>query len=294
MTSSTTSPATSRVSRRHTAAAIAAALLLAGAGAVQAQTTFDVIGPHEYDLPVGFEEPFNVFVQYGIFQNNDKVYDNDGNRVAGSGSNAITGLSKYVRFWTPESNPNIGVAWEVIVPEVGIRNRRAPEGERHISGLGDPMTGFAIWYKPGASLTLGFQSFLQLPLGTSKVSDTNYKNLSSLFWDWRMSETLGWTGDFGFVYQSERDSGFKPGLTWHTNNRFGYRANERIEPFIGIDAEHTKGRDDAPDGWVVDGSLGVMFHTFDNQSISVRYATSLDGESHSVNDSFNIKYAYVW
>lgn len=294
MTSFTASSATSRVSRRHSAAAIAAALLLGNAGAVQAQTTFDVIGPHEYDLPVGFEEPFNVFVQYGIFQSNDRAFDDDGNRVRGSGSNAITGLSKYVRFWTPESNPDIGVAWEVIVPEVGIRNRNAPAGDRHISGIGDPMTGFAIWYKARPNITLGFQSFVQIPVGSDRVSDTNYKNLSSLFWDWRMGEKFGWTGDAGFVYQTERDSGFKPGLTWHTNNRFGYRATLRIEPFIGIDAEHTKGRDNAPDAWALDGSAGLMFHTFDNQSITVRYAASIDGENHPVNDSFNIKYAYVW
>ena len=111
--------------------------LLAIAGTASAQTTFDVIGPREYELPVGFE-PFNVFVQYATYQDNARVFDADGNRVDGSGSKALTGLSKYVRFWTPESNKKIGVAWEVIVPEVAIRNRRAPEGDRHISGIGDP------------------------------------------------------------------------------------------------------------------------------------------------------------
>ena len=39
-------------------------------GLAQAQTTFDVIGPHEYELPVGFE-PFNVFVQYAYVQRNN-------------------------------------------------------------------------------------------------------------------------------------------------------------------------------------------------------------------------------
>lgn len=272
---------------------LAAAVFFIPVGAAQAQTTFDVIGPREYELPVDFE-PFNVFVQYATVQENDRVFDADGERVDGSGSQAITGLSKYVRFWSPASKRNIGVAWEVIVPEVAIRNRAAPEGDRHISGLGDPMTGFAIWYKPKQNVTLGFQSFVQIPVGTDRVSDTNWKNLSSFFWDWRMGEKFGWTGDAGAVWQSRRDSGIKPGLAYHTNNRFAYRANQRLEPFLALDAEYADGKDGLPDGWALDGGAGLMVHTFSNQSITLRYSTSIDGKNHSVNDSLNMKYAYVW
>ena len=267
--------------------------LLAVAGTASAQTTFDVIGPREYELPVGFE-PFNVFVQYATYQDNARMFDADGDRVDGSGSKALTGLSKYVRFWTPESNKNIGVAWEVIVPEVAIRNTSAAAGDRHISGIGDPLTGFAIWYKPNERATLGFQSFVQIPTGTERVSDTNWKNLSSFFWDWRMGEKFGWTGDAGFVWQSRRDSGIQPGLSLHTNNRFAYRATQRLEPFLALDAEHTEANDGLPTSWAVDGGAGLMIHTFDNQSITLRYSTSLDGKNHSVNDSLNLKYAYVW
>lgn len=135
---------------------------------------------------------------------------------------------------------------------------------------------------------------MQVPVGTERVSDTNWKNLSSFFWDWRLGESFGWTGDAGVVWQSERDSGFKPGLSWHTNNRFAWRASQRLEPFIGIDAETTEGRDGAPDAWVLDAGPGLMIHTFDNQSITLRYSTSIDGRNHSVNDSFNLKYAYVF
>lgn len=283
----------SATSRTRVALCAMSALALLQAGHARAQTTFDVIGPHEYELPVDFA-PFNVFVQYAMVQENDRVFDGDGDRVDGSGSQLLSGLSKYVRFWSPESNRRIGVAWEVIVPEVAIRNRGAAEGDRHISGIGDPLTGFAIWYKAAPNLTLGFQSFVQIPVGTDRVSDTNWKNLSSVFWDWRIGEKAGWTGNAGFVWQSERDSGFRPGLTWHTNNRFGWRATHRLEPFIGIDYEHTSGNDGAEDAWALDAGPGLMIHTFKNQSITLRYSTSLDGENHSVNDSFNLKYAYVW
>lgn len=287
------SSATPRASRCRFLPASLAAALLVPAGVCVAQTTFDVIGPREYELPVDFK-PFNVFVQYATVQDNDRVFDTSGDKVDGSGSQLISGLSKYVRFWTPESNRKIGLAWEVIVPEVAIRNRRAPEGDRHISGIGDPLTGFAIWYKARPSLTLGFQSFLQVPVGTDRISDTNWKNLSSFFWDWRIGDTLGWTGDAGFVWQGTRDDGFKPALTWHQNHRFAWRASPRLEPFLALDHERSGSKDGRPASWALDGGAGLMIHTFDNQSITLRYSTSLDGENHAVNDSFNLKYAYVW
>lgn len=291
MTISSTTPRASR--RRFLPAQAIAAALLAHAGASVAQTTFDVIGPREYELPVDFK-PFNVFVQYATIQDNDRVFDANGDKVDGSGSQLISGLSKYVRFWTPESNRKIGVAWEVIVPEVAIRNRQAPEGDRHVSGLGDPLTGFAIWYKARPNLTLGFQSFLQVPVGTDRISDTNWKNLSSLFWDWRIGDKFGWTGDAGFVWQGTRDDGFKPAMSWHQNHRFAYRANRRLEPFLALDHERSGSKSGRPASWALDGGAGLMIHTFDNQSITLRYSTSLDGENHAVNDSFNLKYAYVW
>ncbi|MHC9086302.1 transporter [Luteimonas sp. RIT-PG2_3] len=291
MTTSTTSP-TSRCNAMLVR--LSAVLFLSLAGAAHAQTTFDVIGPREYELPTDFE-PFNVFVQYASVQNNAKAFNDNGDRVDGSGSKAITGLSKYVRFWSPESNRKIGVAWEVIVPAVGIRNSNAPgPDDRHISGIGDPMTGFAIWYKPQGNVTLGFQSFVQIPVGTDRVSDTNWKNLSSFFWDWRLGDKFGYTGDAGFVWQSERDTGIQPGMSWHANHRFAYRATQRLEPFLALDHEHVRANDGLPSGWALDGGVGLMVHTFDNQSITMRYSTSIDGRNHSYNDSFNLKYAYVW
>ena len=67
-----------------------------------------------------------------------------------------------------------------------------------------------------------------------------------------------------------------------------------MEPFLALDHERTGARDGVPSAWALDGGPGVMFHTFDNQSITVRYSASIDGRNHASNDSFNLKYAYVW
>lgn len=265
-----------------------AALSLSAAGAASA-ITFDVIGPGEYDLPVDFA-PFIVFVQYATVQDNEKVRDARGKKVDGDGSQQIVGLSKYVRFWSPEWNRRIGLAYEIIVPEIGVRN----EGSgRYAGGLGDPLTGFAAWYRPTDSSTFGIQSFLVVPVGNDSVSDTNWKNLTSLLWNWKGGN---WqvTGNGGFVWQGERTNGVTPALNWHTNNRFGYRLHQYLEPFIGLDYEYAGAKDGAPKSWAFDVGGGVVLHTFKNQSIALRYSTTVDGESHAQNDSFNLKYVYVW
>ncbi|WP_085316845.1 transporter [Derxia lacustris] len=274
-------------------AALAAACvsgLAAFAPQAFAQTTFDVIGPHEYELPVGFK-PFNVFVQYGYVQDNKRVYDDKGDKVDGSGAQTIVGLSKYVRFWSPESHPEIGLAYEVIVPEISVRDGR---NATQSSGIGDPLTGFAVWYKPTAGSTLGFQSFVQIPAGSTAVSDKNWKNLSSFLWDVRLPADFGWTADAGYVWQGKRSDGLHPGNSFHTNQRLGWRANSLLEPFVALDYENAQSRGDIKSSRVTDLGAGVMFHTFDNQSISLRYAASVNGRNHSANNSINLKYAYVW
>lgn len=281
------------MNRNPFARAALAACCLAGAGFAPqtfAQTTFDVIGPHEYELPTGFK-PFNVFVQYGYVQDNKRVYDDKGDKVEGSGSQAIVGLSKYVRFWTPEGNPNIGLAWEVIVPEISVRDGRAGT---QASGIGDPLTGFAIWMKPTAESTFGFQSFVQMPAGSTEVSDRNWKNLSSFLWDVRLPAGFGWTADAGYVFQGKRSDGLHPGNSFHTNQRLGWRANALLEPFVAFDYENAQSRGTLPSSRATDLGAGLMFHTFDNQSITLRYSASVNGRNHAANNSLNLKYAYVW
>lgn len=267
----------------------AAALMLMSAGA-SAGVTFDAIGPHEYELPAGGFDPFNVFVQYATVSDDDKAYDADGDKVDGPNTRTLVGISKYVRFWTPEWAPKIGLAYEVLVPEVGVRDKA---GATNTGGIGDPLTGFAVWYKPNESATVGFQSFLQIPVG-GDVSDTNWKSNSSFLWDFRLPAKLGFTGDAGWLWQSERVNGIKPGLAWFTNDRFGLRVSEHVEPFIGVDAEYQDGTGTTTHSWTVDGAAGVMFHTFKNQSITLRYSKTLDAVSRVANDSFNLKYVYVW
>ena len=71
-------------------------LLLAFSGPARAQVTFDVIGPHEYDLPTNFAKPFNIFVQYVESQSTSKILDANKDKQTVSKTSVLVGLTKYV------------------------------------------------------------------------------------------------------------------------------------------------------------------------------------------------------
>ncbi len=77
-----------------------------------------------------------------------------------------------------------------------------------------------------------------MPVGARDVSDTNWKNISSVLWYMPLGADFGWTGDAGWVVQSTRDDGVHPGFVFNTNNRFGWKLNETFEPFLALDYEH--------------------------------------------------------
>lgn len=282
---------TSKPPCRRTRTAIAIASVLCVAAPASAQVTFDVIGPHEYDLPVNFK-PFNVFVQYGIIQDGDEVWDADGDEQSVPETDTLIGLSKYVRFWTPESNPNIGLAYEIIVPEVGLRNNDA---NTSTGGIGDPITGPAIWFKPTPNSTLGFQAFAQIPIGDPDIGGGDqWKYYLSPLWDIQFGK-VSYSADAGallFGRSSKLDGRQK--TLWFTGHRLGYRVSDVVEPFLALDYESQRRSSINPKNDETTVGIGVMFHYYGNQSLTFRYSVGIDGESHSNTDSFNIKYVYSW
>jgi len=271
-------------------------VLLTASFFAKAQVTFDVIGPREYDMPTGLETPVNVFVQYAYYQDNQRIFNSNSDRtmIGASGSRAFVGQSKYVRFWSPANSPDVGQAFVAILPEVSVRNSSLPNpDDRHVSGLADPIIGYALYKAYSDNLTLGFQTYIQIPVGTNEVSDDNWKNLTSGFWNWQVGDFV-WSGDFGFVWQSENNNNQRPAMSWHGNHRFSYQISPRLEPFLALDHEHIRERNGNPSARVLDAGIGLSISTYDNQSIAIRYSQSISGRNHSVADAIHVKYAYSW
>ncbi|NVN92563.1 MAG: transporter [Desulfuromonadales bacterium] len=260
--------------------------------------TLDVIGPHEYSLPVNYKS-FNVFVQYAYYQSENEAFSPNGGKAPGPHTAKAVGLSKYVRFFTLDSLPNVGLAYEVILPEISVQGKGV-----NATGIGDPITGPAMWFKPTANSTFGIQSFLQIPMGTKDVSDGSWKCLTSFLYDIQLGK-FNIDGDTGFVYQSKAHrSGLPdvdPGTTFHQNLRFGYRAHQYIEPFIAYDFGITGSAKDENGKTIANSATyehavggGLMFHFSDNISLTARYSYGIDGTNTNRTNSLNIKFAYVW
>lgn len=269
---------------------IAAAAMCLAAGAAQAQISRGFIAPHEYALPTQFK-PFNVFVEYTTLQNGGRAWDAGGDRHNTDKVEQIVSLSKFVRAWTPESNPDLGLIFQVVVPKVGVRNKTAGSST---GGLADPIAGLAAWYKPAPQWTLGGDVLLQVPIGDADVGGGDRWNvITSGFWDAQYG-ALNYTGNLGLVLPGSPTSGSKPGKVWFTNHRLGWRVNSLVEPYVGLDHERQDGTAASASNDESALALGLMFHLQPNLSVATHYERGFSGQSRAVSDNVNLRVVYSW
>jgi len=256
--------------------------------------TFDVIAPHEYDLPVNFPS-FNAIVQYTYYNNDGSAYN-----IPASKTDTVVGMTKYVRFFSLSCVPNVGFAYEVIVPEVSTQGNGISS-----SGIGDPITGPAIWFKPTANSTFGFQTFVQVPIGQDEVSNNNWGNLSSIFFDMNFGK-FNIDGDIGGVFRSKREVSGTPdvnvGPLFHTNVRFSYKVHPMFEPYFTFDFQYKSSDDYADTGKTVQYSEGhetalgggVVVYFTDKISAALAYSHAVEGENVTETNAVHLKFAYLW
>ncbi len=258
-----------------------------------------VIGPHEYALPVNYES-FNAVAQYSFVQTDNMAFDGSGKRVTGPGTFTAVGFTKYVRFFTFKSLPDVGFAWEFLEPEISVQGPGLST-----TGLGDPLTGLAVWMKPSKNSTLGLQSFLSIPVGAEAVSDKTWGSLTTIVGDVQLGD-LNIDGQTGFIFKSARHitgaDDVNPGSTFHANLRAGYRAHEYLEPFIAADYQTTGSSNNEVTGKDIPGSAsneltvggGLMIHFTNPMSLTMRYDYGVDGKNTPVTNAFYFKIAYIW
>lgn len=280
-------------------ATIISILLVCSSHVVASGIPLGVIGPHEYALPVNYES-FNAVAQYALVQTDNMAFDSTGKRVGGPGTFTAVGFTKYVRFFTFKSLPDVGFAWEVLQPEISIQGPGISA-----TGLGDPLTGLAVWMKPTKNSTVGLQSFLSIPAGTDAVSDKTWGSLTTVVGDVQLGD-LNIDGQTGFIFKSIRhqtgSDDVDPGSTFHANLRVGYRVHEYLEPFVAADYQTTGTSTDEVTGKDIPGSAsneltvggGLMVHFSNPMSLTMRYDYGVDGKNTPVTNAFYFKIAYIW
>jgi len=279
--------------------ALVAIALVYSSTAVAACIPLSVIEPHEYALPVNYES-FNAVAQYSFIQTDNMAFDSTGKRVAGPGTFTAVGFTKYVRFFTLKSLPDVGIAWEYLQPEISIQKTGGSA-----SGLGDPLTGLAVWIKPSKNSTLGLQSFLSIPVGSDAVSDKTWGSLTTIIGDLQLGD-VDIDGQTGYIHKSIRHQNnandVDPGDTFHANLRVGYRAHQYLEPFFAADYQTTGSSTDQVTGQAVPHSAnnelscggGLMVHFSNPLSLAMRYDYGIDGKNTAVTNAFHFKFVYVW
>lgn len=279
--------------------AMVVTVLVSSSTVVASGIPLNVVGPHEYALPVNYDS-FNAVAQYAYVQTDNMAFDRTGKKVAGPGTFTTVGFTKYVRFFTFKSLPDVGFAWEVLLPEISVQKQGVSA-----SGFGDPLTGLAVWVKPTKNSTLGLQSFLSIPAGSDAVSDKTWGSLTTIVGDLQIGD-VNVDGQAGYIHKSTRHqtgaNDQDPGDTFHTNLRLGYRAHQYLEPFIATDYQTTGSTTDAVTGTAVADSAsnefscggGLVVHFSNPLSLTMRYDYGLDGKNTPVTNAFHFKFVYVW
>ncbi|MDF7673726.1 transporter [Acetobacteraceae bacterium ESL0709] len=263
--------------------------------------TFAVIGPHEYDLPVDFKTPFNVLVQYGDGNAAGEHYNSKGNRHGGNGAHTWAGMSKYVHFWTFDSIPHVGFAYEVIQGE----SYTLANGKNY-GGLGGTITGPAVWFKPNKKSTFGIQVFMQTPTGTRQNIAPNYWSaLTSFMFDYEWDH-FSFDGDLGAVSASTKhikgEHSYHPGTVFHSNLRFSWKASKEWEPFLALDWQNGAGLyDNTLNHYIRDTNtrevalgVGLMWNISPQFNLTARYSHSVEGRNIPETDAYYLKFVYLW
>ena len=152
------------------------------------------------------------------------------------------------------------------MPKVGVQNRTAGTST---GGIADSITGPAIWFKTADNWTLGADLFVQVPVGDADVGGGDRWNLiGSAFWDGQFG-ALNYTGNLGFTVPGSPTVGAKLGKSHYTNHRVGYRVNDLLEPYLGLDYERQGASAANLANHEFGAAVGLMFHTYKHSHISV-------------------------
>jgi hypothetical protein len=292
----------------------AACTMLPAVSAVASGIPFAIDRPQTWQFSSDFEEPYSSFGQNFEWNHDSRAFNSQGNQVAGPGTNTYVGLSTFIRYWKLHSLPHVGFNASITVPEVRIQG-----AQYSASGVGDPLVGGLVWYNPAPSTTLGFQTYVQVPIGQSSVSTNTWSVWPSVFYD-------DWYGHVnvdllaGGILRGRRlqtgSNDLSPGNTFHTNLRVGYSIsppdNPFAIPFVSLDYQTSGGTFNQTAGVAVPNSAnhelavggGVLFQFKPNSlpfvhqkmydQLSIQYSHSVSGRNTTVTNGLYLQAWHYW
>jgi hypothetical protein len=226
----------------------------------------------------------------------DRAFDAKGDKVAGPGGDTVVGLSSRLHYFKIAALPDWGWIASITVPEV-----RSQGPKFSASGIADPLVGGLAFTNPLPGMTAGFQAYVQVPIGSERVTTVD--------------AVVG-----GILRGTTRKTGVADvdqGNTVHGNLRIGYSLSPTNAlfaiPFLSVDYQRTTQARTRDSGVALAGSdsretavgLGVLFQlkpgmtsiwskqkTYDQ--LSLHYSRGVRGKNTTVTDGLFAQYWHYW
>jgi hypothetical protein len=271
--------------------------------------------PESFEFSANFKDSYDSFGQFVQWNQDGRAFDVNGNKVAGPGGNTAVGLSSRLHYFKIAALPDWGWVASITVPEVRAQGRRFSS-----SGIGDPLVGGLAFTNPMPGMTAGVQAYVQVPVGSERVTTDTWSFWPSVFYDqWlgRLNIDLLAGGILRGTTRKNGVADVDQGNTVHGNLRIGYSLSPADQPFaipfLSLDYQRTTTAKSRDTGLPVAASesrettvgLGVLFQlkpgsnsiwtrqkTYDQ--LSLHYAKGVRGKNTIVTDGLFAQYWHYW
>lgn len=246
---------------------------------------YSVIGPHEYQLPVGDEIPKNgttLLLSYNTYREEGRAWDGDSqSRSLFANVNKVAHIFK---FDSPALQ-DVGFLWEA----VGGFASATLKNNQSFTGLIDSQTGVVAWIKPTKNWVTCLEYWLYLPTGDNELSGHSW-NHSFAFMTNYVLGNFTFDGDVGIkIMGDSRNNGVhaEQGDVLFGNAVFTYKFMKQVEPFVKLDYQTTAGGRDVTDNLDTPGQselaygIGNQFYISDRLSLALWYEGSLTGRNNT-------------
>lgn len=264
------------------AVTLGAVFLAGGAGKADAGIIpYSVIGPHEYQLPVGNEIPkdgINLLLSYNTYRDEGKAWDGD------SGARSLfVNVNKFVHIFNFEGLDNSGFLWEAVAGfgSLQLKNNTSE------TGMIDAQTGLVAWHKPTKNWTNVIEYWLYLPVGSDNLSGHSWNHSIAYMTNYHIG---GFTfdGDIGYKLMGDyQDNGLdlEQGNVFFANLVFAYKLMNQIEPFFKLDYQSTATGENQATGIETSSQeelawgVGNQFKISDRLNLAVWYEHGITGRN---------------
>jgi len=255
---------------------------------------YSVIGPHEYQLPVGKEIPedgINLLLSYNTWRDESAAYDGE------SGTRSLfANVNKFVHIFNIDGLDNAGFLWEGVLGFGSLKTK----DNQSFTGMIDGQTGLVAWHKPTKNWVNVVEYWLYLPIGDNELSGHSWNHSIAYMTNY----TLGgftFDGDFGYKLMGDyKNNGVEAeqGNVFFANAVFAYKFMKQLEPFFKLDFQSTESGKNKLTGQKISGQhelawgLGNQFTITDRLNVAVWYEGPLDGRNTT---KTNAGYArFIW